>query len=198
MNLWHQKSRSIVINQNFQNNRSNFRSNSSSNRGPKVNDRIRATDVQLIGSDGQNIGIVSLNDALMTAKEQGLDLIEIAPNAKPPVCKITDFGKYKYELQKKASQAKKKQKVVTLKEIKMRPGTDVHDYNFKMKATEKFLVKGDKVKFTIKFKGREMQHLKLAQDLADRIVSDLKITGKVEQAPKMEGKQMTFIIQPLK
>jgi len=98
----------------------------------------------------------------MTAKEQGLDLIEIAPNAKPPVCKITDFGKYKYELQKKASQAKKKQKVVTLKEIKMRPGTDVHDYNFKMKATEKFLVKGDKVKFTIKFKGREMQHLKLA------------------------------------
>ena len=91
----------------------------------------------MIGSDGQNIGIVSLNDALMTAKEQGLDLIEIAPNAKPPVCKITDFGKYKYELQKKASQAKKKQKVVTLKEIKMRPGTDVHDYNFKMKATEK-------------------------------------------------------------
>ena len=134
----------------------------------------------------------------MTAKEQGLDLIEIAPNAKPPVCKITDFGKYKYELQKKASQAKKKQKVVTLKEIKMRPGTDVHDYNFKMKATEKFLAKGDKVKFTIKFKGREMQHLKLAQDLADRIVSDLKITGKVEQAPKMEGKQMTFIIQSLK
>ncbi|MEY4146301.1 MAG: translation initiation factor [Pseudomonadota bacterium] len=113
----------------------------------------------------------------MTAKEQGLDLIEIAPNAKPPVCKITDFGKYKYELQKKASQAKKKQKVVTLKEIKMRPGTDVHDYNFKMKAT---------------------QHLKLAQDLADRIVNDLKVTGKVEQAPKMEGKQMTFIIQPLK
>ena len=198
MNLWHQKSRSIVINQNFQNNRSNFRSNSSSNRGPKVNDRIRATDVQLIGSDGQNIGIVSLNDALMTAKAQGLDLIEIAPNAKPPVCKITDFGKYKYELQKKASQAKKKQKVVTLKEIKMRPGTDVHDYNFKMKATEKFLVKGDKVKFTIKLKGREMQHLKLAQDLAGRIVSDLKITGKVEQTPKMEGKQMTFIIQPLK
>ena len=134
----------------------------------------------------------------MTAKEQGLDLIEIAPNAKPPVCKITDFGKCKYELQKKASQAKKKQKVVTLKEIKMRPGTDVHDYNFKMKATEKFLTKGDKVKFTIKFKGREMQHLKLAQDLADRIVNDLKITGKVEQAPKMEGKQMTFIIQPLK
>ena len=127
-----------------------------------------------------------------------LDLIEIAPNAKPPVCKITDFGKYKYELQKKASQAKKKQKVVTLKEIKMRPGTDVHDYNFKMKATEKFLTKGDKVKFTIKFKGREMQHLKLAQDLADRIVNDLKVTGKVEQAPKMEGKQMTFIIQPLK
>jgi translation initiation factor IF-3 len=134
----------------------------------------------------------------MTAKEQGLDLIEIAPNSKPPVCKITDFGKYKYELQKKASQAKKKQKVVTLKEIKMRPGTNVHDYNFKMKATEKFLIKGDKVKFTIKFKGREMQHLKLAQDLADRIVNDLKITGKVEQASKMEGKQMTFIIQPLK
>jgi translation initiation factor IF-3 len=134
----------------------------------------------------------------MTAKEQGLDLIEIAPNSKPPVCKITDFGKYKYELQKKASQAKKKQKVVTLKEIKMRPGTNVHDYNFKMKATEKFLIKGDKVKFTIKFRGREMQHLKLAQDLADRIVNDLKITGKVEKASKMEGKQMTFIIQPLK
>ncbi|MFM7672942.1 MAG: translation initiation factor IF-3 [Candidatus Fonsibacter sp.] len=188
------------MNQNFQNNnRNNYsQANSSKRSGPRVNEFIRATEVQLIDSDGQNLGIVPINDALISAREQGLDLIEIAAGTKPPVCKITDYGKFKYDLQKKANQAKKKQKVSVLKEIKLRPGTEKHDYDFKMRATEKFLLKGDKVKFTIKLKGREMQHLKLAEDLASKIITDLKLKGKVEQSPKMAGMQMTLVIQPAK
>ena len=130
------------------------------------------------------------------AKNQGLDLIEIAANANPPVCKIMDIGKYKYDLQKKANMAKKKQKVVALKEIKLRPGTDVHDYNFKIKNANKFLSKKDKVKFTVKFKGREMQHIQLGKDLMNRIIEDTKEVGKVETHPKFEGRQMIMIIQP--
>ena len=136
---------------------SNFKPNyfqrRSKPQGPRANERIRAIDVQVIGSDGKNIGTLPLNKAIETAKEEGLDLIEISPNANPPVCKIMDKGKYKYDLQKKANLAKKKQKIVALKEIKLRPGTDVHDYNFKIKNAKKFLSKGDKVKFTVKFKG---------------------------------------------
>ena len=166
-------------------------------RGPKANERIRALDVQVIGSNGGNLGILSLNKAIEIAKEEGLDLIEISPNANPPVCKIMDMGKYKYDLQKKANLAKKKQKVVLLKEIKLRPGTDTHDYNFKIKNAKKFLTKKDKVKFTVKFKGREMQHINLGKDLMNRIIEDTKEVGKIETHPKFEGRQMIMIIQPV-
>jgi len=166
-------------------------------QGPKSNQQIRAIDVQVIGSDGNNLGTLPLNKAIEKAKEEGLDLIEISPNTNPPVCKIMDMGKYKYDLQKKANTAKKKQKVVALKEIKMRPGTDVHDYNFKVKNAKKFLTNKDKVKFTVKFKGREMQHINLGKDLMDRIIDDTKDVGKIETRPKFEGRQMIMIIQPI-
>jgi translation initiation factor IF-3 len=166
-------------------------------QGPKCNERIRALDVQVIGSDGGNLGTLQLNKAIEIAKSEGLDLIEISPNANPPVCKIMDMGKYKYDLQKKANVAKKKQKVVALKEIKLRPGTDVHDYNFKIKNAKKFLAKKDKVKFTVKFKGREMQHIQLGRDLMNRIIEDTKDVGKLETQPKFEGRQMIMIIQPV-
>ena len=166
-------------------------------QGPKSNQQIRSIDVQVIGSDGNNIGILPLKKAIELAKEEGLDLIEISPNANPPVCKIMDMGKYKYDLQKKTNIAKKKQKVVALKEIKMRPGTDVHDYNFKVKNAKKFLVNKDKVKFTVKFKGREMQHINLGKDLMNRIIEDTKDVGKIETHPKFEGRQMIMIIQPI-
>jgi len=166
-------------------------------QGPKANERIRAIDVQVIGSNGSNIGTLPLAKAIALAKDEGLDLIEISPNANPPVCKIMDMGKYKYDLQKKANVAKKKQRVVSLKEIKMRPGTDVHDYNFKIKNAMKFLTKKDKVKFTVKFKGREMQHIQLGRDLMKRIIEDVKEVGKTETSPKFEGRQMIMIIQPV-
>ena len=166
-------------------------------RNPRVNHKIRSNEVQLITHEGENIGIVPIGEAINRAQEVGLDLIEIAPNVKPPVCKIIDYGKYKYELQKKASNAKKKQKVINLKEIKLRPNTDKHDYNFKIKAADKFLLKGDKVKFTIRFNGREMEHMEAANNLTKRIIEDTKKVGKVEQPSKLEGRQMTLIIQPI-
>ena len=166
-------------------------------QGPRANERIRALDVQVIGSDGNNLGTLTLNKAIQIAKDDGLDLIEISPNAKPPVCKIMDKGKYKYDLQKKANLAKKKQKVVALKEIKLRPGTEIHDYSFKIKNAKKFITKGDKVKFSVKFKGREMQHTQLGKDLMARIVADTKDIAKVESPPKFEGRQMVMIIQPV-
>ena len=166
-------------------------------RGPRVNKRIRANEVQLITHEGDNIGIVPIGEALDRAREVGLDLIEVAPNVKPPVCKIIDYGKYKYEIQKKASQAKKKQKIITLKELKMRPSTDKHDYDFKMKNAKKFISKGDKVKFTIRFKGRELQHSHLGNELMGKIKEDMKDIGKVELHPKFDGKQMIMVIQPL-
>ena len=165
--------------------------------GPRANERIRSRDVQVIGSSGSNLGILPLNKAIMMAKDEGLDLIEISPNANPPVCKIMDMGKYKYDLQKKANLAKKKQKVISLKELKLRPGTEIHDYNFKLKNAKKFLTKGDKVKFTVRFKGREMQHIQLGKDLMNRIIEDTKELGKIETHPKFEGKQMIMIIQPI-
>ena len=180
---------------------SNFKPNYFQRRsrpqGPKSNQQIRAIDVQVIASDGNNVGILPLKKAIELAKEEGLDLIEISPNANPPVCKIMDMGKYKYDLQKKTNIAKKKQKVVALKEIKMRPGTDVHDYNFKVKNAKKFLTNKDKVKFTVKFKGREMQHINLGKDLMNRIIEDTKEVGKIETHPKFEGRQMIMIIQPI-
>ena len=166
-------------------------------RGPKSNNRITAPEVQVIGSNGENIGILNTNEAISMAKEQGLDLIEISPNAKPPVCKIIDMGKFKYDAQKKANVAKKKQKIVLLKEIKMRPVTETHDYDFKVKNAKKFIGKGDKVKFTIRFKGRELQHSHLGRELMDKIKVDMKDIGKVELHPKFDGKQMIMVIQPL-
>ena len=179
---------------------SNFKPNyfqrRSKPQGPKANERIKALDVQVIGSEGNNLGVMQLKQAIQLAKDEGLDLIEISPKANPPVCKIMDMGKYKYDLQKKANQAKKKQKIVSLKEIKLRPGTEIHDYNFKIKNAKKFITKGDKVKFTVKFKGREMQHVELGKDLMKRIIEDTKDIGKVETHPKFEGRQMIMIIQP--
>ena len=166
-------------------------------KGPRVNERIRANEVQVISSSGDNLGTLSTKDAIQRAKEEGLDLIEISPNANPPVCKIIDTGKYRYDLQKKAKKDKKKQKIVNLKEIKLRPTTEIHDYNFKIKNAQKFLEKGDKVKFTVKFKGREMQHTHLGNELMERIINDTAKIGKVEVRPKMEGRQIVMIMQPL-
>ena len=166
-------------------------------KGPRSNNRITSPDVQVIGSDGQNLGILNTNDAINRAKDVGLDLIEIAPNSKPPVCKIMDMGKYKYDAQKKANKAKKKQKKIELKEIKLRPVTEIHDYNFKIKNAQKFLAKGDKVKFTVRFKGRELQHSSLGNDLMEKIKQDMQQIGRVELQPKFDGKQMIMVIQPL-
>ena len=166
-------------------------------RGPKSNNRINSPEVQVIASNGKNLGILNTNEAIAIAKEEGLDLIEIAPNAKPPVCKIIDMGKFKYDAQKKANKAKKKQKKIELKEIKLRPVTEVHDYTFKIKNAQKFLSKGDKVKFTIKFKGRELQHSHLGNELMDKIKDDMQKIGKVELQPNFDGKQMIMVIQPL-
>ena len=166
-------------------------------RGPRSNNRITSSEIQVIANDGENLGILNLHDAINRAREKGLDLIEIAPNAKPPVCKIMDMGKYKYDAQKKANKAKKKQKKIELKEIKLRPVTEIHDYTFKIKNAQKFLAKGDKVKFTIRFKGRELQHSSLGSDLMKKIKQDIQSIGKVELQPKFDGKQMIMVVQPL-
>ena len=166
-------------------------------QGPRSNERIRALDVQVIGSDGVNLGVLPLKKAIEIAKQEDLDLIEISPNTNPPVCKIMDMGKYKYDAQKKANLAKKKQKIIALKEIKMRPVTETHDYEFKVKNAKKFIAKGDKVKFTIRFKGRELQHSHLGDELMTKIKEDMKDIGKVELDPKFDGKQMIMVIQPL-
>ena len=166
-------------------------------KGPKSNNRINSPEVQVIASNGENLGILNTNEAIAMAKEEGLDLIEIAPNAKPPVCKIIDMGKYKYDAQKKANKAKKKQKKIELKEIKLRPVTETHDYQFKIKNAQKFISKGDKVKFTIRFKGRELQHSHLGNELMNKIKEDMQDIGKVELDAKFDGKQMIMVIQPL-
>jgi len=166
-------------------------------KGPKANERIRAPEVQVISSEGKNLGTLSTQEAINIAKQEGLDLIEISPNANPPVCKIIDIGKYKYDQQKKAHKAKKKQKIMNLKEIKLRPVTEIHDYNFKIKNAQRFLTKGDKVKFTVQFRGREMQHTDLGYDLMKRITDDTASLGKIEVKPKFEGRQIIMIIHPL-
>ena len=166
-------------------------------KGPKANERIRAREVQVISSDGKNLGTLSTQEAINIAKQEGLDLIEISPNANPPVCKIIDMGKYKYDQQKKAHKAKKKQKIMNLKEIKLRPVTEIHDYNFKIKNAQRFLTKGYKVKFTVQFRGREMQHTDLGYDLMKRITDDTASLGKIEVKPKFEGRQIIMTIQPL-
>ncbi len=175
----------------------NFFQRRSKPKGPRFNNRITSPEVQVIDNNGVNLGVLNLQDAISKAKNENLDLIEIAPNARPPVCKIMDMGKYKYDQQKKINKAKKKQKKIELKEIKLRPVTEVHDYTFKIKNAQRFLLKGDKVKFTIRFKGREMQHANLGNELMEKIKVDMQKIGKVELQPKFDGKQMIMVIQPL-
>nr|WP_322890016.1 MULTISPECIES: translation initiation factor IF-3 [unclassified Yoonia] len=162
-----------------------------------MNERIRAAEIRLIGADGENVGVVSPDRAMQMAEEAGLDLVEISPNAVPPVCKIMDFGKFKYETQKKEAEARKKQKIIEIKEIKFRPNTDSHDYEVKMRSVFKFLENGDKVKVTLRFRGREMAHQELGRKLLERVAEDTKEAGKVENFPKMEGRQMVMLIGPL-
>ena len=164
--------------------------------GPRVNDRIRGPEIRLIGADGENVGVVSPEEAMDMAADAGLDLVEISPNANPPVCKIMDYGKYKYEQQKRESEARKKQKVIEVKEVKFRPNTDTHDYDVKMRNVFRFLENGDKVKVTLRFRGREMAHQDLGRDLLERVAEDVKDIGKIENMPKMEGRQMIMIIGP--
>ncbi len=142
------------------------------------------------------IGVVSIREALERAEQAGLDLVEVAPQAEPPVCKILDFGKYKYEIQKKKNEARKRQKVIEVKEIKLRPGIDDHDYEVKLRAMRKFLGEGDKVKITLRFRGRELAHQELGAQLLDRVRADLETISKVEQFPRMEGRQMTMVVAP--
>jgi len=161
-----------------------------------VNEEIIAPKVRLVGPDGQMIGVVSVPEAITKASEYGLDLIEISPNADPPVCKVMDYGKFKYEIQKKKNEARKKQKVIDIKEIKMRPGIDEHDYQVKMRSVRRFLDEGDKVKMTIRFRGREMVHMELGARVLDRIRADIDVIAKVEQTPRTEGRMMTMVIAP--
>ncbi|MFV0514915.1 MAG: translation initiation factor IF-3 [Jhaorihella sp.] len=165
--------------------------------GPRVNDKIRSPEIRLIGAEGENIGVVSPARAMALAEEAGLDLVEISPNAAPPVCKIMDFGKFKYETQKREAEARKKQKIIDVKEVKFRPNTDTHDYDVKMRNVFKFLESGDKVKVTLRFRGREMAHQNLGRELLERVAEDVKAIGRIENMPKMEGRQMIMMIGPL-
>lgn len=164
--------------------------------GPRVNDRIRAPEIRLIGAEGENIGVVTPAKALELAEEAGLDLVEISPNAAPPVCKIMDYGKFKYEQQKREAEARKKQHIIEIKEVKFRPGTDTHDYDVKMRNVIRFLEGGDKVKVTLRFRGREMAHQQLGMELLNRVAADVAELGKVENMPRLEGRQMVMMIGP--
>ncbi len=166
--------------------------------GPRVNEMITESEVLVITDDGDNRGLMQTDEAIALAKETGFDLVEVSPNASPPVCKILDFGKYKYESQKKANIARKKQKTVDVKEIKMRPNIDTHDYDVKMRAVVKFLGEGDKVKVTLRFRGREMAHQELGMELLQRVKGDIEDISKVDAEPKLEGRQMVMVVSPLK
>jgi translation initiation factor IF-3 len=161
-----------------------------------VNEEIRVPQVRLIDAEGEMIGVLPIRDALARAAEAGLDLLEISPNAVPPVCKLTDFGKFKYEQQKKKNEAKKKQKVIEIKEIKMRPNIDDHDYGVKMRAMVAFLEEGDKVKVTLRFRGREMAHMDLGAKVLERVRTELDEKAKVESMPRVEGRQMVMVLTP--
>ena len=167
-----------------------------SREGPRVNEEIRVPQVRLIDENGEMLGVMSIRDALYKAFQAGLDLLEISPNAVPPVCKITDYGKFKYEQQKKANEARKKQKVVEIKEIKVRPNIDDHDYEVKMRQAKSFIGEGDKVKVTLRFRGREMAHQELGVKLLERIRTELVELVKVEQMPRLENRQMIMVLAP--
>jgi len=164
--------------------------------GPRVNEEIRVREVQLIDATGHNHGPTPIQTALNMAQEAGLDLVEIAPNSAPPVCKLLDYGKYKFQAQKKAAEARKKQKVVEVKEIKLRPMIDDHDYQVKMRAMERFFEEGNKVKITLRFRGREMAHQDLGLKVLDRVKSDVGDLAKVEQEPNFEGRQVVMVLAP--
>jgi translation initiation factor IF-3 len=164
--------------------------------GPRVNEDIRVPQVRLIDENGEMIGVMTARDAMLRAFEVGMDLLEISPNAVPPVCKITDYGKYKYEQQKKANEARKKQKVVEIKEVKVRPNIDDHDYDVKMRQMKGFIGEGDKVKVTLRFRGREMAHQDLGIKVLERIRTELGETIKVEQMPRLENRQMIMVLAP--
>ena len=164
--------------------------------GPRTNRDIRAVQVQLIDAEGRNQGVVNLTDAQRQAEEAGLDLVEIVPNATPPVCKILDFGKYRFLEQKKSAEARKRQKVVEIKEIKLRPGIDDHDYEVKMRSVRRFFDEGDKVKVTLRFRGREMAHQDIGYKLLQRVKAETAPIAKVEAEPLMEGRQMTMVLAP--
>ena len=161
-----------------------------------MNEEIDVRDVRLVGVDGEQIGVVSRMEALRAAADAGLDLVEVAANADPPVCKILDFGRFKYEAQKKKNEARKKQKVIEVKEIKMRPGIDSHDYDIKMRNVRRFLEEGDKVKLTLRFRGREMVHQDLGVNLLERVREELGELAKVESFPRLEGRQMVMVMAP--
>lgn len=164
--------------------------------GPRVNEEIRIPQVRLIDQDGEMQGVLTVREAMQRAYAVGLDLVEISPNADPPVCKILDFGKFKYEQQKKRNEAKKKQKVIEIKEIKVRPNIDENDYQVKMRAMKSFIEEGDKVKVTLRFRGREMAHQDIGVRVLERIRSEMDTTSKVEQMPRMENRQMVMVLSP--
>lgn len=167
-----------------------------SREGPRINKMITVPKVLVIASDGEKLGVVDTDSALAMAEEEGLDLVEVSPNTSPPVCKILDYGKLKYQEQKKASEARKRQKTVDVKEIKMRPNIDTHDYEVKMRSVNKFLNEGDKVKVTMRFRGREMAHQNLGMELLHKVRDETSEIAKVEAMPKLEGRQMVMVLGP--
>ncbi|MCK4945795.1 MAG: translation initiation factor IF-3 [Alphaproteobacteria bacterium] len=166
------------------------------NRGPCVNTQIRSDKVRLIGADGEMVGVVPINEALSTASEAGLDLIEISPNADPPVCKISDYGRYRYDLQKKEAAARKNQKIVLTKELKIRPNIEDHDFQVKVRSAKRFLDDGDKVRFTLQFRGREFEHRELGLAVLHRMRDELVDYARIEQEPKFEGGQVVMFVVP--
>ncbi|MDB9870244.1 translation initiation factor IF-3 [Alphaproteobacteria bacterium] len=164
--------------------------------GPRINETIRAENIRCIGADGEQLGVLSIEEALKTAFNLGLDLVEIQPNVVPPVCKILDYGKYKYEAQKRKNEAKKKQKIIEIKEIKLRPNIDINDFTIKMKQVKKFIDNGDKVKITLRFRGREMAHQDIGVTVLDRVKENTEDSCKIEAMPKLEGRQMVMILAP--
>jgi len=167
-----------------------------SREGPRVNEDITVPEVRLINAEGDNVGVVKTSIALDQALAAGLDLVEISPTAAPPVAKILDYGKFRYQEQKKASENRKKQKVIDVKEIKMRPGIEDHDYQVKLRNMRRFFEEGDKVKVTLRFRGREMAHQDLGMKVLDRVREEMDEIAKVEQTPKLEGRQMTMVMAP--
>ena len=164
--------------------------------GPRINGAIRAPKVRCIDPEGEQLGVLDTHDAIRKAEDFGLDLVEVQPNADPPVCKILDYGKFKYEAQKRANEARKKQKIIEVKEIKLRPNIDEHDYQVKMRNVQKFLTAGDKVKVTLRFRGREMAHQELGANVLTRVREETDEFAKVEAMPKLEGRQMIMVLAP--